>query len=143
METTLYCTTHAAIEKLLSVNSDLEAGRIAGAASILGSASARFKPKSRGVPERLQCPPRSLGAPGLLRWNAQVLADFLGQVVVDFGVARDRRSLTCGPVNVDRMIGSLAQQFAPVPFEVSNEFATLHALTFSGSRITSFPEAAS
>src|ERR1039457_1834490 len=52
---------------------------------------------------------------GLLGWNVQVLADFLRQVVVDFGVPRNRRSLTCGPVNVDRMVGSFAQEFAPVP----------------------------
>src|ERR1035438_4896683 len=80
---------------------------------------------------------------GLLRWKAQILADFLGQVVVDFRVPRNRRSLTCGTVNVDRMVGAFAQQFTSVSFEVSNEFTTLQALTFSGSRITSFPEAAS
>jgi hypothetical protein len=56
---------------------------------------------------------------------------------------RNRRSLICGGVTIDRVVGSFAQQFAGVPFEVSNQFPTFHALTVSGFRITSFPTAAS
>jgi hypothetical protein len=56
---------------------------------------------------------------------------------------RNRRSFICGGVTIDRVVGSFAQQSAVVPFEVSNQFQTFHALTLNGSRITSFPTAAS
>src|SRR5271157_611454 len=107
----------------------------------------RVRPQARRSGRRLPPVSENVGTVAKVRalrgGNAQVLADFPGQVVVDFGVARNRRSLARGAVNVDRMVGSFAQQFTPVLFEVSRELPTLHALTFSGSRITSLPEAAS
>jgi len=80
---------------------------------------------------------------GLQGRNAQVFADFSRQVPVDFRVTGHSGSLTGSAVNVDRMIGSFAQQFASVLLEVPKELSALQAPTFSGSRITSSPAAAS
>ena len=71
--------------------------------------------------------------------NIQVLADLARQVVIDLGVARNCGRLTRGAINVDRVVGSFAQQFAPMLLKVP----TLHVPTFSGSRITSLPATAS
>jgi hypothetical protein len=72
----------------------------------------------------------SQGQPG--RRNAEILADLLGEVVVDLGMAGHRRRLAGGAIDVDRMIGAFAQEFAPMLFEVPNQCAALHALTLKG-----------
>ena len=42
-------------------------------------------------------------------------------------------------IHVDGVIAAFAQQLAGVVFEMANEIAALHAVTCSGSRITSGP----
>lgn len=84
--------------------------------------------------------PRTLG---LRTRNAEISADFLGEILVDFGVSGNCGCLSGSAVHVNRVVGSLSQQFAAVVFEMPDELAPLHPVIFSGSRMTPGPAAAS
>ena len=75
--------------------------------------------------------------------HLKIFADLLGEIVVDFVVARDAGGFPGGAIHVNRVVAALTQQLTALFFEMSNQVSALHALTFSGSRITSGPDASS
>ena len=75
--------------------------------------------------------------------HLKIFADLLGQIVVDFVVARDAGGFLGGAIHVNRVVATLTQQLAAMFFEMANQVSALQALTFSGSRITSGPSASS
>ena len=75
--------------------------------------------------------------------HLKIFADLLGEIVVDFVVARDAGGFLGGAIHVNRVVATFAQQLAAMFFEMSNQVSALQALTFSGSRITSAPGASS
>jgi hypothetical protein len=71
-----------------------------------------------------------------LRWrDPEVFADFLGEVVVDLGVAWNAGRPT-RRADEDGMITTFSEQPATVLLQVVDQRASLHALILSGSRIT-------
>lgn len=75
--------------------------------------------------------------------DSEIAADFAGQNVVDFLVAWDGGGRLSLRIDIDGMAAALAQKFASVRLQVTNQIATFHAAgtnaaaeTRSGSRIT-------
>jgi len=75
------------------------------------------------------------GNESLRRWNAEVLTDLRGEVVVDLGAPWDC-GRSAGGTDEDGMVGAFAQQVTTVLLQVAHRRAPLHALTLRGSRIT-------
>src|SRR5208282_3810623 len=67
-------------------------------------------------------------------------ADFSGQEVVHFAVARNRRRLTDQPIDVDGVVVALPQELAPAAFQVANQIDPFHAAgSTKVSRMTAAP----
>jgi hypothetical protein len=79
-------------------------------------------------------PSRALAA-DLRFWNAEILADLSGEVLVDFGVTRNGRC-PAGGTDEDRMASTLPKQTTTALLQVADQRAPFHALTLSVSRMT-------
>src|SRR4051812_14915628 len=71
--------------------------------------------------------------------DAQVAANLAREKVVDLGVARKGGGLVVRWIPVDRVVRTLAPQYATVRAQVPQEVAPLHEASTNGSRITSWP----
>ena len=60
--------------------------------------------------------------------HLKIFADLLGEIVVDFVVARDAGGFPSGAVHVNRVVATLTQQLAAMFFEMSNQVSALQAL---------------
>ena len=77
--------------------------------------------------------------PSLWRVDLKILADLVGQAVVDLAMSRHCRGLACPSVHVDRVSSAFSQQSAVVFCGMSDEVNELHQATTTGSRITVLP----
>lgn len=87
---------------------------------------------------------RELHVVGSSRFRyAEIPAYLPHKVIVDFRVARNRRSLSSGSIDVDGVPAAFAKQFASVLFKMVDKRPALHAPTLIGSRMTSPPSVVS
>ncbi len=67
---------------------------------------------------------------GLLTWvgNAQVFANLLCKVLADFAVTRHSSLQIVVKVTVNRVSSALPNKLTPLPLDVTDEVASLHAV---------------
>jgi hypothetical protein len=116
--------------KAFECKSNSEAGRIARATPILESAAARFKPKSRGVPEGLQPPPRPHNPPRfLLVSNREWLAKAASYSLCCLTLPRCVLDLACRGARSATVLDCIARGVPHSFAAFANEWEVIQYLT--------------
>lgn len=71
--------------------------------------------------------------------NLQVAADLASEELIDFAMPRHGGHFARRGVHIDRMVTALAKQPASMGLKMTDEINPLHAVSNSGSRMTSAP----
>jgi hypothetical protein len=69
-------------------------------------------------------------------WNAEVLADFGGEKLVELAMPGNGRHLALGSIDVHGMRTAFSKELTAVTLEMTNEVGALHAESLKGSRMT-------
>ncbi len=68
--------------------------------------------------------------------HIELSADGFGELILDLSVARNSRTLACGLVLEDGVIGALAVKYGAIPLEVTDQLVSFHPINVGAGSST-------